>query len=131
MEKKYVNPKEIASFGGYSQVVEVSGHKRLMFIAGQVSMDQDGNVVGEGDYEKQIRQAFKNLGYALSSVGMTLSDVVKLNSYILSIEKGYKAYRKVRGEMMEGISPPASTLVEVTSLASPKFLFEIEAIAVK
>jgi enamine deaminase RidA (YjgF/YER057c/UK114 family) len=92
-------------------------------------MDAGGNVVGEGDYEAQIRQAFRNLGYALGSAGASFADVVMLNAYILSLEKGYDLYKKVRGEILHGASPPAATIVEVSQLAAPTLLIEIEAIA--
>jgi enamine deaminase RidA (YjgF/YER057c/UK114 family) len=124
-----INPPQIAGSASYSHVVVVPPGKKTLYISGQVSMDVKGNVVGDGDYEAQIRQAFKNLGYALESAGATFADVVMLNAYILSLEKGYDLYKKVRSEVLKGAPPPAATIVEVSQLAAPKLLIEIEAIA--
>ena len=59
-----INPPELGTPPGYSQIVEVSAG-RIIFIAGQTALDRDGNVVGKGDFATQAAQVFDNLTIAL------------------------------------------------------------------
>ncbi len=128
MEKEFINPKGLGAPTGYTHVVKVTGLGSFIFVAGQVALDSRRNVVGKGDIEKQLRQVFANLKTALTSAGATFSDVVKMNTYMVDIEGGIDAYRKIRTEFLGGAKPPASTLVEVKRLASTDLLVEIEAV---
>jgi len=129
LEKEFINPEGVAKPAGYTHVVKVSAPGRLIFMSGQVALDGEGNVVGKGDVERQLRQVYANLRAALASAGATFDDVIKLNTYMVDIAGGIDAYRKVRSEFLGGAKPPASTLVEVRRLASAEFLVEIEAVA--
>jgi reactive intermediate/imine deaminase len=111
----------------YSQGLEISG-KRLIFTAGQLPFDKDGALVGEGDFRKQITQVFENIGAVLSEAGATFDDVAKLNIYVTDVAN-LPLVQEVRSRYLT--KPyPATTLVEITALANPKALVEIEAIAV-
>jgi reactive intermediate/imine deaminase len=125
---RFINPPAIAKPTGYTHVVEVSAG-RTVYIAGQVALDQSGNVVGKGDFRAQTQQVFDNLKAALESVGASFKDVVKVNSYVVDMTQ-LQTLREVRNKFINIEKPPASTLVEVRRLAREEFLIEIEAIAV-
>ena len=121
------NPPTLSKPTGYTHVVEVTGGKTV-YISGQIALDKDGKVVGEGDMKAQAEQVFKNLQAALAAAGATFKDVVKMNTYITDMTQT-PAVREVRARYF-GDTTPASTLVQVVHLARPEFLLEIEVIAV-
>jgi enamine deaminase RidA (YjgF/YER057c/UK114 family) len=110
----------------YTHVVIASGQS-LVFIAGQLARDKDGNVVGKGDMAAQIRQVGENLRIALEAVGLTLKDVVKTTTYVTDIDEFFK-HAEVRHEIF-GQALPTSTTVEVRRLSHPDFMVEVEATA--
>jgi enamine deaminase RidA (YjgF/YER057c/UK114 family) len=125
-----INPPELGTPPGYSQVVDVSA-SRIIFIAGQTAVDSDGNVVGKRDFGAQAAQVFRNLGVALQASGCTAANVVKLTVFLTDMEN-LGRYREVRNRYFASVTPPAApavTLVEVSKLYSADFLIEIEAIA--
>ncbi|OGL63115.1 MAG: hypothetical protein A3J27_15830, partial [Candidatus Tectomicrobia bacterium RIFCSPLOWO2_12_FULL_69_37] len=99
----------------------------FVFTAGQVSVDKDNQVVGEGDIRAQTRQVLKNIEAVLREGGATFADVMKTTVYLTDI-KNFAAMNEVYAEVF-GSDKPGRTTVEA-KLASPKFLVEIEAIAV-
>jgi len=112
---------------GYSHVAEVSSG-RTIYIAGQVAFDKSGSVVGKGDFAAQATQVFENLKLALAAVGATFDNVVKVNTYVTDMSQ-IQTLREIRAKYY-GKNAPASTLVEIGSLANPDLMIEIEAIAV-
>ncbi len=125
-----INPPELGTPPGYSQVVEVKA-SRLIFIAGQTATDQDGELVGKNDFSAQAAQVFRNLNIALRSVGATAGNLVKLTVFLRNMNN-LSAYREERNRFFETVAPPAApavTLVEVSRLYGPDFMIEIEAIA--
>lgn len=111
----------------YSTVVTVSGG-RLVFLAGQVPLDESGRTVAPGDPVGQIRQVFRNIEAALKAAGGSLDDLVKLTVY-LTDGRYFEAFRSVRREFLRRPFP-ASTGVVVAGLGWPEWLVEIEAVAV-
>jgi reactive intermediate/imine deaminase len=124
---KRTNPPTLSKPTGYTHVVEVPGPSKMVFIAGQIALDKDGKVVGEGDMKAQAEQVFKNLEAALAAAGAKFTDVVKMNTYVTDMDKA-PAVREVRAKYF-GDTTPASTLVQVVKLARPEFLLEIEVVA--
>jgi len=129
--RKILKPKDAwdSSQYSYSQGISVSSPKKLVFVAGQVSLDKDGKLVGKDDVLAQTDQAFLNLRAVLKEGACDLEDVVKLTVYVKRPEDFFKvteARKKILGKNF-----PASTLVQVTSLAYPDLLVEVEAIAAK
>ena len=61
----------------YSHVVTVSGSGKIVYTAGQLARDVDGNCVGKGDMRGQMEQTFQNLDRCLKAAGATWADVVK------------------------------------------------------
>jgi 2-iminobutanoate/2-iminopropanoate deaminase len=124
---KRTNPPTLSKPTGYAHVVEFNGPGKTVYVAGQIALDKDGNVVGAGNMKAQAEQVFKNLQAALEAAGAKFSDVVKMNTYITDMEQA-PAVREVRARYF-GETTPASTLVQVVRLARPEFLLEIEVIA--
>ena len=125
-----LNPPELGSPPGYSQIVEVAA-RRLVFIAGQTALDRDGMLVGKEDFAAQAAQVFGNLGVALQAIGATAADLVKLTVFLRDMGQ-LVAYREARNRFFATVTPPAApaiTLIEVSKLYGPDFLIEIEAIA--
>ena len=101
---------------------------KTIYISGQIALDKEGKVVGEGDMKAQAEQVFKNLQAALSAAGATFKDVVKMNTYVTDMSQ-VQAIRDIRARYF-GETTPASTLVQVVHLARPELMVEIEVIAV-
>jgi enamine deaminase RidA (YjgF/YER057c/UK114 family) len=113
---------------GFSHVVEVRGG-RTLYIAGQLALDKDGNLVGRDNFRAQVEQVFKNLKARLEEGGASFRDVVKLN-YYLTDASDLQAFRETRNSYINLENPPASTFVVVKRLVREEYLIEIEAIAV-
>ena len=127
---RHVNPPELGTPPGYSQIVEVRAG-RIVFIAGQTAHDAVGNVVGPGDIAAQAAQVFHNLGVALRAVGGTARNLVKLTVFLRDMND-LAAYRMARNRFFATVTPPAApavTLVEVSRLYGGDLLIEIEAVA--
>jgi enamine deaminase RidA (YjgF/YER057c/UK114 family) len=125
-----INPPELGTPPGYSQVVDVSAG-RIIFIAGQTAVDRDGNVIGKNDFAAQAAQVFRNLDIALQAAGCTPADLVKLTVFLTDMDN-LTRYREARNRFFASVTPPAApavTLVEVSKLYGPEFMIEIEAIA--
>jgi reactive intermediate/imine deaminase len=128
-EKRFLTPATLSPSFGYSHVVEAPAGS-IVYISGQVPLDADGRLVGEGDFAAQTRQVFENLTHALEAAEATWSDVVKLDYFLRDVGQ-IGAVRAIRDEYVDTANPPASTLVEVSSLFSPDVLVEIQAVAIK
>jgi enamine deaminase RidA (YjgF/YER057c/UK114 family) len=126
----FINPGTLAQPPGYSNVVEIRGG-RIVYIAGQVATNHQGQLVGGNDFEAQAEQVFRNLTAALASVGGTPSALVKLTVFLRNMNH-LALYRKARDRFFQSTTPhaaPAVTLVEVSSLFANDYLLEIEAVA--
>ena len=132
MKKNFINPPALPNWEhSFSQVVTVqSGPTRTIYLSGQVSVDQDQNLIGRGDLKAQAEHAFQNLEKALAAVGATTADVVKVTIYV----KGYKeadaaivsgAYRRAFPHK----NLPASSWLGVEALALEGLLIEVDAVA--
>jgi len=112
---------------GYSHVVTGSG--RVVVLAGQVALDEGGDIVGKGDFAAQARCVFENIGRCLASAGATFDDVAKLTYYLTDM-RHLASIRTVRDEFVNTDAPPASTAVQVAALAMPDLMVEIDALAI-
>jgi enamine deaminase RidA (YjgF/YER057c/UK114 family) len=128
--KQFLSPKALPPPVGYSHVAKVN-KGTIVYIAGQVSCDASGKLIGEGDFEAQVEQVFRNLKIAIEAAGGTMADIVKLNTYLVAEvdQAGVPKLRAIRDRYLNVENPPASTLVVVTRLARPGWLVEIEAVA--
>ena len=116
---------------GYSQIAEITSGK-LVLIAGQVPHDVNDKMVGEGNFEAQVEQVFRNLGLALKAAGGDWKNLVKINNYChISVTQELRnGYRPIRDRYINTAAPPVSTFIYVPRLAQPNWLFEMDAIAV-
>ena len=129
MEKHFFNPSSVHKPRGYTHAVAVDGG-RMVFVAGQVAFDQDGNLVGTGNLRAQADKALDNLVAALAAAGATAADVVKINTYVVNYKPADLAIvREARARFFGDQNPPASTLIGVQALAVEGLLIEIEAVA--
>lgn len=107
----------------------------LVFVGGQLSADENGNVIGEGDIEVQTKNVFDNVTRVLEEAGASWHDVVKLNTYYVCNETGpavqqfWEKMTRVRLQYLPEPGP-AGTAVRVAGLMYDGFLVEVEAIAV-
>lgn len=130
MERTAVNPWTWSLNFGFNQGEVVDGATRVLFCAGQTSVDGDGTPQHPGDMAAQIGLAADNLEAVLEGAGMGLSNVVRLNFYTTDVD----AFFEHAGVLAErtggaGVAPPG-TLLGVARLAFPELMIEIEATAV-
>ncbi|MFF5007385.1 RidA family protein [Streptomyces phaeochromogenes] len=119
-------PDGVAPAAAYTHVVMGTG--RFVAVSGQLALDEDGKLVGEGDPAAQARQVFENLRRCLASAGATFDDVVKLTFFVTDMAY-MPAVRAARDEHISSDRLPAASAVQVAALVSPDFLMEIEAFA--
>jgi len=125
--REWINPVGVyAPQAHYSQVARIG---QTLYLSGQLGLDETGALVGPGDAQAQARQAWRNILAILAHYGATARHLVKTTTFIT-----HWAYRPQVGEARDEVFPeppyPPSTLVVVQGLAEPRFLVEIEAIAV-
>jgi 2-iminobutanoate/2-iminopropanoate deaminase len=111
----------------YSHVVTVTGPGKLIYVAGQLGRDSDGNIVA-GGMRAQMEQTFQNLDKCLKAAGATWGDVVKTNTFVTD----YAAFSECRDVRMRyfSIATPTSTTIQISGLAQPGAMVEIEMVAV-
>ena len=119
-------PEGVAPGNGYTNVV--TGRGRLVAVSGQIALDADGKLVGEGDPGAQARQVFENLRRCLAAAGVGFDEVVKLTYFVTDIAH-LPAIRAVRDTYVDPARLPASSAVQVAGLFRPDLLLEIEAFA--
>jgi enamine deaminase RidA (YjgF/YER057c/UK114 family) len=126
-----VNPWTWQDNFGFSQAVDVKGATRVLFCAGQTSVDASGAALHPGDMAGQLGQALDNLETVLRQAGLSLSHVVRLNYYTTDVP-AFMAAAPTLGDRLAGVNPkPAGTLLGVSALFHPDILVEIEATAVE
>jgi 2-iminobutanoate/2-iminopropanoate deaminase len=102
-------------------------HNGIVYVSGQAALGADGAIVGEGDFAAQAHQVFANLKTVLAKAGSDLSKVFKVNIY-LTDASNFPTIVECR-EKYFAKPYPADTTVEVTALAIPGLLLEIDVIA--
>ena len=121
------SPRLGRPLGAYSQATMVPANGRLIFVSGLVARDAEGATVGPGDIRAQTRFILESLKAILAEGGASLADVVKVTVFIREMAD-FDAIHEVRREYFAQ-DPPASSMVQITSLVHPDYLIEIEAIA--
>ena len=129
MERRTINPWTWQEQFGFNQGHEVTGGERTLYLAGQTSLDDDGNLVHEGDMVGQINKSIDNVEAVLAAAGMTLADLVRLNIYTTDVD-GLIENAGALGRLNEAGCLYTSTLLGVERLAFPELLVELEATAV-
>ncbi|HTY54076.1 MAG TPA: RidA family protein [Candidatus Binataceae bacterium] len=129
---KYSNPTGVSKpLGAYSHVSRVKTSE-LLFIAGQLAVNEAGELVGKGDFAAQMRQVFDNLGRVLKAEGLGFDHVVKFTTFLVH-SQDIENFMAVRKELFPSIYPggkyPPNTLLMIDRLVGEQFLIEVEAIA--
>src|SRR5699024_4531647 len=127
----YINPEGASQPQGQYAHVAKTNSDSLYFIAGQLSVAEDGNVAGVNDFETQFYQVFKNLKAVIDGLGITHNHIIKFNT-ILVHEQHIELFKKLRSEyfptIFEDAFPP-NTMTVVKRLVKEEFLLEVEAFA--
>jgi enamine deaminase RidA (YjgF/YER057c/UK114 family) len=131
MQQRKINPWKWQDKHAFSQAIEVSGSSRMLYCAGQASVDETGSPVHVGDMRKQIEQAFRNLEAVLAASGFGLADVVRLNYYTTDVDAFFGVSDVVGDRLGAAGCQPSGTLLGVAKLAFPGLMIEIEATAAK
>jgi 2-iminobutanoate/2-iminopropanoate deaminase len=111
---------------GYSQAVKVGN---TIYLSGQVSHDDSGNIVGPGDMGAQMRQAYKNIEKVLSQYGATVENIVDEVLFVKDMDAAFTERVKCKQEVFQGNPMVASTIVQIQRLAFPELMIEIKCIA--
>jgi enamine deaminase RidA (YjgF/YER057c/UK114 family) len=131
VEQRRINPWKWQDQYGFSQGIEVTNAGRVLYCAGQASVDENGKPVHVGDMREQIDQAFSNLEAVLKASGYGLANVVRLNYYTTDVDAFLSAADVVGRRLTAAASQPSGTLLGIAKLAFPGLMIEIEATAVK
>jgi enamine deaminase RidA (YjgF/YER057c/UK114 family) len=110
---------------GYSQAVKVGD---TIYVSGQVSHDDKGNIVGQGNMEMQMRQAYSNIKKLLAQFGATIDNIVDEVLFVTDMDAAFAARVKCKQEVFSGNPMVASTIVQIQRLAFPALMVEIRCI---
>ena len=111
---------------GYAQAVRVGD---TIYIAGQVSHDDEGSIVGESNMELQMRQAYANVRRVLARYGATIDNIVEETLFVTRMDEAFAARAACRSDVFGGHAELASTIVQVERLAFPELMVEIKCTA--
>ena len=111
---------------GYAQAVKVGD---TIYLSGQVSHDDSGNIVGRGDIEAQMRQAYTNIRKVLALYGASMDNIVDEVLFVTDMNTAYAAAVKCRKDIFFGTPVVASTIVQIQRLAFPDLMIEIKCVA--
>ncbi len=131
MDQRRINPWKWQDQYGFSQAIEVTNGNRVLYCAGQASVDDQGKPVHVGDMRKQIEQAFQNLETVLKASGYGLANLVRLNYYTTDVDAFLGAADVFGSRLAAAGAQPPGALLGVAKLAFPGLMVEIEATAVK
>ncbi len=116
----------------HAGLIDLAQAERLIVISGQTPHDEQGALIGEGDFRAQFERVFLNLRLVVESTGAAMTDVVAFRTYLTRTED-IQSFRTMRDEYLRSVfgdGPyPGNTLLVVTALVTPEVWLEIEAIA--
>ncbi|MGO4701302.1 RidA family protein [Dyella sp. 2RAB6] len=129
MTLECINPPDLPTPTTYSQVVIAKGSK-LIFIAGQEPEDIHGKLVGQGDFARQARQVFANLGRALAAAGALPKDVARITVYVVDYQRDDHLPIIEEARLALFGEHKAADVVMGVARLSPDYLIEVDAFAV-
>jgi 2-iminobutanoate/2-iminopropanoate deaminase len=122
-----------ATVGYYSPAVVCPPGASLVLLSGVLSVDLDGNTLGAGDFDAQMRNVFQLLGNTLLAAGSSFAELAKMTTYLVDpdhVEPFYRIREEIFAELFPGANPPGNTLLIVQRLVRPEFLIEVEGLAI-
>jgi 2-iminobutanoate/2-iminopropanoate deaminase len=111
---------------GYAQALKVGD---TVYVSGQVSHDDNGNIVGLGNMEAQMRQAYANIRKVLAQYGATMDNIVDEILFVTDMNTAFAAAVKCREDVFFGTPVVASTIIQIQRLAFPELMIEIKCVA--
>jgi enamine deaminase RidA (YjgF/YER057c/UK114 family) len=133
MSVRLINPDGIVKLPVHHQVSIAQG-STIISLAGQVSWDADGQLVGKGDVAAQTEQAYLNVAQALRALGASTSDITRVTVYVVGMnpetQRRVMTGRQRAADRLGVEFQHPGTFVGVTSLWNPDYLIEVEATAV-
>lgn len=129
--RERIEPEGLHDHPAYTHLITVEGNWKTLYVAGQISVDENFDCVGPGDWRAQYVKVMDNLRIALAAGGATFADITYIRRFVTDMG----AYFEMLGDKAHPVpdffdgQPPASTLLGVTSLADACFLMEFDAIA--
>ncbi|GAA0451492.1 enamine deaminase RidA [Actinoplanes capillaceus] len=130
VQRVAVNPWPWSVALGFNQGELVSGQTRTLYCSGQTAMDADGKPQHDGDMAAQVTTCLDNLEAVLTAASMSLTNVVRLNVYTVNVDELFPHYGVLASRLAAAGVAPATTMLQVTRLALPGQLVELEATAV-
>jgi enamine deaminase RidA (YjgF/YER057c/UK114 family) len=130
IERTAVNPVTWSQELGFHQGEVVSGETRTLYISGQTAMSAEGRPEHDGDIAAQLALSADNLEAVLAAAGMSLADLVRLNVYTTDVDGLLPHYGVLAVRLGAAGVAPTTTMLQVTRLAIPGQLVELEATAV-
>jgi 2-iminobutanoate/2-iminopropanoate deaminase len=125
---KFYNPSSVSKSFSTAAIIDL-GNCKMVIISGQAALDSLGNLIGKGDLAKQTEQVFLNIKKIVTDLGGTMDNIVKTGIYLVD-KSQIQGFRDTRNKFINLKNPPASTLVQVSSLFNDDLLIEIEATAI-
>ena len=110
---------------GYSRAVRIGN---VIEVTGTVAVDENSNLIGEGDPYLQTKFILQKIETVLLQAGAEMKDVVRTRMFVTDISK-WEEYGRAHGEVFAEIRP-CTTMVEVSKLIAAEYLIEIEATAI-
>jgi len=129
MQRTPVNPWPWSLNLGYNQAEVLEGVTRQVVVAGQTSVDGEGNPQHAGDMRAQVALALENLETVLAAAGMGLQNITKLGVYATDVDAAMANFDLLGAKFGPVNAAPPMTLLGVSRLALPPLMFEIEATA--
>ncbi len=130
MERKSINPWSWPVKLGFDQAQLISGHRRMLVVSGQDSVDAEGNSQHPGDMGAQVELALDNLQTLLAAADMTFANVVRLNAYTTDMDQLLRNFTRIGKRFGSADARYTTSLLGVTRLPLPQLLVMLEATAV-
>jgi enamine deaminase RidA (YjgF/YER057c/UK114 family) len=127
IDRQYINPSELVQANGFSHAVR---HGRLLYVSGQLPLDRDGNLVGQGDRQAQLEAVFRNLRTLLKMAHSSPADVLRLTVYLVDYTPAdWDLMRRTAPEFFPTRNAPAVTLLGVERLGKEGAIVAVDGTA--
>lgn len=120
-----INPQGLKARSYYNHIKIRPGTP--VFPTGQVAWDEEGKVVGRGDMKKQVEQVYANIDRLLEGLGASRDQIVRTTTYVTELSLVAEIH-PVRQRFFAGLELPASTLLQISALAEPELMLEIDVV---
>jgi enamine deaminase RidA (YjgF/YER057c/UK114 family) len=130
MERKSINPWSWPVKLGFDQAQLISGHRRILMLSGQDSVDANGNAQHPDDMGAQVELSLDNLQGLLTAADMSFANVVRLNVYTTDMNQLLRQFGRISKRFGNAEARYTTSLLGVTRLPLPQLLVMLEATAV-